>query len=107
MTLYIECFGIILASVKLRNKSKKLKRNLRVSSTCKILKFYLLLAAITAVLSGCFDFVEEIKLHDNGSGAVKYKLNLSKSKTKIGGIMLMDSIRGFPVPSKEKIQKKL
>ena len=53
------------------------------------------------------DFVEDIKIHDNGSGEAKFKLNLSKSKTKIGGIMLMDSIRGFPVPSKEKIHEKL
>lgn len=107
MTLYIECFGIILAVVKFLSKSKKLKRNPRVYSTCKIFKFYLLFVAMVTMLSGCFDFVEDIKIHDNGSGEAKFKLNLSKSKTKIGGIMLMDSIRGFPVPSKEKIHEKL
>ena len=107
MTLNIDRFGIILAIVILCSKAKKLKRIPKVSSTCKNLKFLLLLVGLAITLSGCFDFVEEIKLSTDGTGEVKYKLNLSKSKTKIGGIMLLDSIRGFAVPSENEIHGKL
>lgn len=78
-----------------------------LNSTVRTVKYLVLLLILPLLLVGCFDFVEEVDLKKDGSGAVKYKLNLSQSKTKLSSIMLMDSIRGYAVPSREKIHQKL
>jgi hypothetical protein len=57
--------------------------------------------------SSCFEVIEEINLKNNGSGNATITLNLSKSKTKVASIMLLDSIKGYKVPTKQKIQKEL
>lgn len=58
-------------------------------------------------LSSCFDIVEEINFQSNGAGKIKATLNLSKSKTKVASLMLLDSVNGIKVPSKTTIQKEL
>ncbi|GGH17142.1 hypothetical protein GCM10011418_19900 [Sphingobacterium alkalisoli] len=58
-------------------------------------------------LSSCFDIVEEINVQSNGAGKVKAILNLSKSKTKVASLMLLDSVNGIKVPSKTTIQKEM
>ena len=78
-----------------------------MKSILKNIKYLLLFASFPLFLSGCFDFVEEIHLNEDGTGNVKYKLNISKSKTKLGSIMLMDSIKGFAVPDEDDLHKKL
>lgn len=59
------------------------------------------------MFSGCFELIEEIKLNDDGSGHIEVTLNISKSKTKLQSIMLMDSINNYKVPSKEEISKNI
>ena len=62
--------------------------------------FFLCLLAMTA----CFDVIDEISLNADGSGEYMLTLNLSKSRSRVASIMLMDSIRGIRVPSKEEIR---
>lgn len=78
-----------------------------MKSILKNIKYLLLFTSFPLLLSGCFDFVEEIHLNEDGTGTVKYKLNLSKSKTKLGSIMLLDSIKGFAVPDEDALHQKL
>ncbi|WP_299834761.1 hypothetical protein [uncultured Tenacibaculum sp.] len=59
------------------------------------------------LLVSCFEFVEEVSFNEDGSGNVVLTLNLSKSKTKLASIMLLDSINGYKVPSKEKIRQQV
>lgn len=68
---------------------------------------YLLFLFILLSFSSCFQIIEEINLNTAGSGTVSLTLNLSASKTKVASVMLMDSIQGYKVPSRQKIQKEL
>ena len=54
--------------------------------------------------TGCFEIVEEVSFNKDGSGHVTLTLNLSKSKTKLNSIMLLDSINNYKVPSESKIR---
>ncbi|MCA5004189.1 hypothetical protein [Sphingobacterium bovistauri] len=65
----------------------------------------LLLFFCCSLLSGCFEFIENINLKSNGSGSIKATLNLSKSSTKVASLLKLKSINGIQIPSKEKIQK--
>lgn len=58
-------------------------------------------------LSSCFDFIEELNLNNDGSGNMTLTINLSKSKTKIASLMLLDSVNGHKIPSKEDIETAL
>ncbi len=68
-----------------------------------IFKFFLL--STIFLFTSCFEVVEEISLNDNGSGNISMTINLSRSKTKVSSIMLMDSINGYKVPKRPEIQK--
>ncbi|RZL39360.1 MAG: hypothetical protein EOO96_00840 [Pedobacter sp.] len=59
------------------------------------------------LLSSCFEVVEEISMRNDGTGDVVLTINLSQSKTKVASIMLLDSVQGYKVPSKQKIQQEL
>lgn len=68
---------------------------------------YFILILLTCVFSSCFQIIEEINVAANGSGTVNLTVNLSASKTKVASIMLLDSVNGYKVPSKQKIQKEM
>ena len=72
-------------------------------------QFYKLLLFIFLIptLSSCFEVVEEINLRNDGTGDVILTINLSQSKTKVASVMLLDSVQGYKVPSKQKIQNEL
>ncbi len=59
------------------------------------------------ILTGCLDIVEEIDLKTNGSGQIKATLNMSKSKTKVASLMMLDQVNGIKVPSKTTIQNEV
>jgi len=75
----------------------------------KLKEFYQLLLFIVLVptLSSCFQVIEELTMHNDGTGDVLLTINLSQSKTKVQSVMLLDSINGYKVPSKQKIQQEL
>ena len=72
-------------------------------------QFYKLLLFVTLIpiLSSCFEVIEEISIKNDGTGDVVLTINLSQSKTKVASVMLLDSIQGYKVPSKQKIQQEL
>lgn len=72
-------------------------------------QFYklLLFTFLIPILSSCFEVVEEISMRNDGTGDVVVTINLSQSKTKVASIMLLDSVQGYKVPSKKKIQEEL
>ncbi len=53
--------------------------------------------------SSCFDILEEINLNKDGSGTMVFTINMSKSKTKLASMMLLDSINGYKIPSEDDI----
>ncbi len=55
------------------------------------------------MLSGCFEIVEDVTIHDNGTGTFFYTINLSQSKSRLDGIMQMDSTDGYRVPQRKEI----
>jgi len=72
-------------------------------------QFYKLLLFIVLIplLSSCFEVIEEISIKNDGTGDVVLTINLSQSKTKVASVMLLDSVQGYKVPSKQKIQQEL
>ncbi|MFC1226262.1 hypothetical protein ACFE6N_20835 [Pedobacter sp. BG31] len=72
-------------------------------------QFYKLLFFIVLIplLSSCFEVIEEISIKNDGTGDVVLTINLSQSKTKVASVMLLDSVQGYKVPSKQKIQQEL
>ena len=57
--------------------------------------------------TGCFEIVEEVSFNKDGSGHITLTLNLSKSKTKLNSIMLLDSINDYHVPSEVELRKQI
>ncbi|MBO9673824.1 MAG: hypothetical protein J7577_10305 [Sphingobacteriaceae bacterium] len=68
---------------------------------------FLFLVILIPFLSSCFEVIEEISVKNDGTGDVVLTINLSQSKTKVASVMLLDSIQGYKVPSKQKIQQEL
>ncbi len=62
---------------------------------------------ILFVHSGCFEVIEEVMLNDDGSGQITMTVNISRSKTKLKSIMLMDSINDYKVPSETDIKRNM
>ena len=71
------------------------------------LKRLFLFAAVLVSLSSCIEIIDDISLNDDGSGTLKYNINLSASKVKINSILALDSLNGKKVPSREEIQSKI
>lgn len=50
--------------------------------------------------------IEDITIKNNGGGKCRYILNASKSKTKLNGMFMVDSLAKNKLPSKSEIQTK-
>jgi hypothetical protein len=51
--------------------------------------------------------MDELTIHDDGSGTLKYVINLSSSRVKVNSILALDSLDGKKVPSIEDIKTKV
>ena len=69
-------------------------------------RFFRLLCFIVlgACFSSCFHIVEDITVHEDGSGEVTLTANLSQSRTKLASVMLLDSVNGYKIPSQADIR---
>lgn len=65
---------------------------------------YVLIFLVFISTTSCFEIIEEVDIKSDGTGQMVFTLNMSKSKTKLASIMLMDSINGYKVPSRKDIQ---
>ena len=67
----------------------------------------LLFILTIAILSSCIEISDDLTLNNDGSGTLRYKINLSASKVKVNSILALDSLDGKPVPSKAEISAKI
>jgi hypothetical protein len=68
---------------------------------------YILFFLLIGLLSACIEISDDLTLNNDGSGTLRYKINLSASKVKVNSILALDSLDGKPVPSKAQISAKI
>ena len=67
---------------------------------------FLLLITVFS-LSSCIEIIDDLTIHNDGSGTFKYNINLSSSKLKINSILALDSLNGKKVPSIQEIKNEI
>lgn len=55
-------------------------------------------------LTSCIEILDDISLNKDGSGTLKYNVNLSASKVKINSVLALDSLEGKRVPELVEIE---
>ena len=68
---------------------------------------YFFFFLLFALVSSCIEISDDLTLNNDGSGTLRYKINLSASKIKVNSILALDSLDGKPVPSKAEISAKI
>jgi hypothetical protein len=63
--------------------------------------------SLTLLLSSCIELIDDLTLHNDGSGTFKYTINLSSSKIKVNSILALDSLDGKKVPTMAEIKAKI
>ncbi|HTL82391.1 MAG TPA: hypothetical protein VL651_11840 [Bacteroidia bacterium] len=59
------------------------------------------------LLSGCFEIVEDVTVHNDGTGTFMYTVNMSMSKDRLDNIMKLDSSDGYRVPKKSELENQI
>ena len=62
---------------------------------------------ILMLLSSCIEIIDDVSMNNDGSGTVKYTINLSSSKIKANSYLALDSLNGKKVPSIRDIENKI
>jgi hypothetical protein len=70
-------------------------------------KFLSINLLILFFLSSCIEIIDDLSIKSDGSGTLKYTINLSSSKLKVNSILALDSIDGKKVPSIDEIKQKI
>lgn len=68
---------------------------------------YLCMIFILFGLTSCIEIIDDITLKNDGSGTLKYSINLSSNKVKINSILALDSLEGKKVPSIAEIEAEI
>jgi hypothetical protein len=58
-------------------------------------------------LVSCIEISDDLTIHNDGSGTLRYKINWSSSKVKVNSILALDTIDGKKVPSIQEISSKV
>ena len=66
-----------------------------------------LLFVLFLTLISCIEISDDLTMHNDGSGTLRYKVNLSASKVKVNSILALDSLDGKKVPSIQDISAKI
>lgn len=66
-----------------------------------------LIGFLLLTLTSCIEIIDDITINNDGSGTLKYTVNLSASKVKINSILALDSLEGQRVPSKDEILNRM
>ncbi|MFN5912287.1 MAG: hypothetical protein ACK45H_13185 [Bacteroidota bacterium] len=69
--------------------------------------YFVLIGCALLSLTSCIEILDDITLNNDGSGTIKYAINLSASKSKISAILKLDSLDGRPVPSIEDLEVRI
>ena len=72
----------------------------------KITSFIGLLVILLS-FSSCIEIIDDISIKNDGSGTLKYTINLSSSKIKINSILALDSLDGRKIPTIADIEEKI
>lgn len=70
----------------------------------KSISFFVL---IVAILTSCIEIIDDLTIRNDGSGKLKYTINLSASKLKLNSILALDSLDGHKVPTIQELQEQL
>lgn len=54
--------------------------------------------------TSCIEIIDDITIKNDGSGTLKYSINLSSNKVKINSILALDSLEGKKVPTIAEIE---
>ncbi|MEN9742972.1 MAG: hypothetical protein RLZZ65_777 [Bacteroidota bacterium] len=68
---------------------------------------FILTICLLFLFGSCIEISDDLTLNNDGSGNLKYKINLSASKVKVNSMLALDSLHGKPVPSIEQISAKI
>jgi hypothetical protein len=68
---------------------------------------FLLFFSLILCLSSCIEIIDDVTINNDGSGNLKYTINLSASKVKINSILALDSLDGHRVPTKDEIAERI
>jgi len=68
---------------------------------------FVLCACSLFVITSCVDIIDDLTIHPDGSGVLRYSVNLSSSKAKVNSILALDSLNGKPVPSKDEVKRQI
>ena len=68
---------------------------------------YFALIGFGLICTSCIEIIDDISIRNDGSGTLKYNINLSSSKVKIASILALDSLDGRKVPSLDQIKEKV
>jgi hypothetical protein len=66
-----------------------------------------ILLFIILSMTSCFEIIEDVTVHQNGSGTYSFIVNLSQSKNQIDKIRTQDSILNFKVPTLAMAEAKI
>lgn len=72
----------------------------------KITSFIGLLVILLS-FNSCIEIIDDITIKNDGSGTLKYTINLSSSKIKINSILALDSLDGRKIPTIAEIEEKI
>lgn len=59
------------------------------------------------MFQSCIEIMDDLTIHDDGSGKLKYAVNLSSSRIKVNSILALDSLDGKRIPSIPEIKEKV
>lgn len=68
---------------------------------------FITVALVFFGVTSCIDIIDDISINNDGSGTLKYTVNLSSSKIKINSILALDSLDGQKIPSLDEIKEKV
>jgi len=71
------------------------------------IRYFILSLVLLTALSSCVEIIDDLSLNMDGSGTLRYNLNLSSSKVKINSLLALDSLDGKKVPSMQEIRTKV
>ncbi len=68
---------------------------------------FILLGVCLLIFQSCIEIIDDLTIHDDGSGKLKYVINLSSSRIKVNSILALDSLDGKRVPNIAEIKEKI
>ncbi|MDX1349677.1 MAG: hypothetical protein R3279_05490 [Putridiphycobacter sp.] len=67
----------------------------------------IVLGLLAILMTSCFEMIEDVTVHKDGSGHVKLILNASQSKTDINALLIVKEVNGYRIPTIPEFKSKL